>query len=302
VIVTGAQPRVLLGGVHGADNPAMTIRITLALLLALLSTTMTNLAYAREHDAAASLPNLSLRRPLHSLRLLLADRTWTRAFVLETAGFLLYAVALGLASLSLVQSVAAGGIGVLAVVSARRAHRHLRGRELTGVALAIAGLLALAISLTGAAEHGSSGTLEGILIWLGGTAAVAAAVLRFGKARLGRAVAYGVAGGLLFSIGDVSTKIVTQGGVRIAFLVTLVAGYALGTSLLQIGYQAGGAVTVAGLATLMTNALPIMAGTIVLEEGVPTGALGALRALAFLAVTAGAVLLARPDPRAQRDG
>lgn len=278
----------------------MTVRIPIALVLALLSTTMTNLAYAREHDAAAKMPQLSLRYPMRSIRLLLADRGWTRAFVLETGGFLLYAVALGLASLSLVQSVTAGGIGILAYVSAHRARRRLSRRELVGVSLAVAGLLALAISLTGSSERGSSGTLIGILAWLGGTAAVAAAVLSLGRRHLGKAVANGVAGGLLFSVGDVSTKVVTQGGVRIAFIVTLIAGYALGTSLLQIGYQAGGAVTVAGIATLMTNALPIIAGTVILDEGVPTGFRGALRALAFLGVTAGAVLLARPDPRSQR--
>ena len=80
-----------------------------------------------------------------------------------------------------------------------------------------------------------------------------------------------------------------------------ILGYTLGTSLLQLGYQAGAALTVAGLATLLTNVLPILAGTIVLEEPVPSGALGALRIAAFAAVTAGAVLLSRPaepDPAA----
>jgi hypothetical protein len=276
------------------------IKIPIALVLAMLSTTMTNLAYAREHDAAADLPSLSLRRPLASLHLLLANRTWTRAFVLESGGFLLYAVALALASLSLVQSVAAGGIGILAIVSARRARRRLRGREIAGVSISILGLIALGISLTGSAGHGSRGTIAGILIWLGASGAVAGSILAFGRRRLGNAVAYGLAGGVLFAVGDVSTKIVTEGGVRVAFLVTLVAGYALGTSLLQIGYQSGGAITVAGLATLMTNALPIAAGTVVLEEGVPGGVLGAMRALAFAAVTTGAVLLARPDPQSRR--
>ena len=171
-----------------------------------------------------------------------------------------------------------------------------------GVSISILGLVALAISLTVRTEHGSRGTITGILVWLGASAAVAASILAFGRRRLGSAVAHGLAGGVLFAVGDVSTKIVTEGGVRVAFFVTLVVGYTLGTSLLQIGYQAGGAITVAGLATLMTNALPIAAGTVVLEEGVPGGVLGALRALAFAAVTTGAVVLARPDPQARRDG
>ena len=85
----------------------------------------------------------------------------------------------------------------------------------------------------------------------------------------------------------------TEGGARAAFGITVVLGYGLGTALLQLGYQHGGALTVAGLATLLTNALPIAAGTVVLGEPVPTGALGALRVLAFVAVTVGAILLAR---------
>jgi hypothetical protein len=52
---------------------------------------------------------------------------------------------------------------------------------------------------------------------------------------------------------------------------------------------------VAGLATLLTNALPIAAGTVVLSESVPAGALGVVRVVAFAGVTLGAILLACPD-------
>jgi hypothetical protein len=84
--------------------------------------------------------------------------------------------------------------------------------------------------------------------------------------------------------------------VRAAFAVLLLLGYFAGTGLLQIGYQAGAALTVAGLATLLTNALPIAAGTVVLDEPLPTGVLGAIRVLAFAAVVTGGVLLARLQP------
>jgi len=278
----------------------MTAATALALALACVSTVLTNLAYQREHDAAAALPVLSMRRPLHSLHLLLADRTWMLGFAMETSGFLLYAVALALAPLALVQSIEAGGIGVLAYVQARIGGRHLSRREVTGATLSVLGLAALAGSLAGASGSGSGGSTAGVLVWIGATAAVAVAIFTAGRRVLGAAVADGVAGGLLFSIGDISTKLATQGGARIGFVVTLVAGYALGTSLLQLGYQAGGALTVAGVATLLTNALPIAAGTIVLGEAVPGGALGVLRVGAFAAVCAGAVLLARDDPDAAR--
>jgi HSP20 family protein len=54
--------------------------------------------------------------------------------------------------------------------------------------------------------------------------------------------------------------------------------------------------------SLLTNALPITVGTIILDEPVPRGVLGGLRLLAFAAVIAGAVLLARPEKPAEAAG
>jgi hypothetical protein len=278
----------------------VTARTTIALVLAAVATALTNLAYLREHDAAAALPCLSMRRPVHSLRLLLTSRGWLVGFLMESGGFALYATALALASLALVQSIGAGGIGVLAFVSARMSGRRLDRRRLIGVTLSIAGLLALAASLAHASGQGSEGSIVIILAWLGGTGAVALLAVWAGRRLRAGAVADGIAGGLLFSIGDISTKVATQGGVRLAFAITLVIGYTLGTSMLQLGYQRGGALTVAGLATLLTNALPIAAGTIVLHEPVPGGGLGVLRIFAFAAVTISAILLAAPEPSAPR--
>jgi len=274
----------------------VTAQTGIALVLALVSTALINVAYLRQHDAAAALPALSLRRPLHSAHVLLTDRSWLAGFALESGGFALYVVALALAPLALVQSIAAGGIGVLAFASARMSRRRLGRHELAGVLMSTLGLLALGISLAGGSGEGSGGTTGAILLWFGATAAAAVLALVLGR-RFGRlAVAEGLAGGLLFSTGDISVKVATQGGLRYLFAIGVVVGYTLGTALLQLGYQRGGALTVAGLATLVTNALPIAAGAVVLGEPVPSGVFGALRLLAFAAVTIGAVLLARPDP------
>lgn len=282
---------ITLAGVH--------LHVVIGLILAAVSTTLTNIAYSREHDAAAALPALSLRRPLHSLRLLLGDRSWMSGFAMESGGFASYAAALALAPLAIVQSIGAGGIGVLAFVSARVRGRRLGRLPLTGVWLSVLGLVLLGVSLAKSSGGGGRGSAAGILAWIGGTAVLALVVLQVGRRRGGMGVAQGVAGGLLFSIGDFSTKLVTQGGAHFAFLVTVVIGYTLGTSLLQLGYQRGSVLTVAGLATLATNALPILAGTIVLGEPVPSGGLGVARVLAYLAVVAGAILLALPDATRQ---
>jgi hypothetical protein len=266
-----------------------------AIALALVSTTLTNFAYLREHDAAASLPCLSMRRPVESLRLLLGDRSWLTGFLMEGGGFAAYAGAVSLASLALVQTIGAGGIGVLAFISSRVSGRELGGRRLAGVVLSMLGLLALGISLARGSGAGGHGEVVPIIGWILCTGVLAAIVLAVGRARGGLAAAEGLAGGLLFSIGDLSTKVATEGGTRFLFVITLVIGYVLGSSLLQLGYQRGGTLTVAGLATLATNALPIIAGTVLLAEPVPAGLFGVLRVLAFCAVVAGAILLATPD-------
>ena len=246
----------------------------MGLVFALGSTVLISFSYLREHGAVEGLPALSLRRPLRSAGLLLNSRAW-------------------------LQSVAAGGVGVLAVASARVAHRRLTHREVMGASLAVGGLVLLAVSLSGGDARDAQGSLGAIALWLAVTAGAAVLIFTSGRVFLERGVGDGIAGGLFFAIGDICTKITTEGGGRILFVIPLIAGYLLGTSLLQIGYQSGAALTVAGLATLFTNALPIAAGTVVLHEQVPTGALGVIRVIAFAAVTAGAILLARRErPRA----
>src|ERR1700682_5515861 len=167
---------------------------TVALTLALASTTLTSLAYLREHDAVGALPALSLRRPLRSLRLLLLDRAWLAGFAMESSGFALYVTALALAPPALVQSVAAGGIGILAVATARLGRRRLTRRESLGAGVSVAGLLFLSLSLIGGGDQSGPGSLVQIGLWLGGTCAAAALVITVGRAFVGAAAADGIGG------------------------------------------------------------------------------------------------------------
>jgi hypothetical protein len=278
------------------------VEAAIGLVLALVSTTLVNLAYVREHDAVGELEPLSLLRPAHSLRLLLADRAWLAAFAMESGGFVLYVTALRLAPLALVQSVAAGGIGVLAVATARLGHRTLTTVERVGAGVSVGGLVLLSLSLAGGVQQSARGDLVEIGLWLGCTCAAVALVLSVGRPLFGAAAADAVAGGLLFSCGDISTKIATEGGARVLFAAAAILGYVLGSALLQVGYQRGTALSIAGVATLLTTALPIAAGSVLLHETPPRGAQGALRIVSFAAVVAGAILLGRPRRRRGRDG
>src|SRR5689334_13898185 len=115
--------------------------VALALLATLASACALNVGYLLEHRAVRDLPTLSARRPWRSLRLLLGTRSWLVGFGVEACGWLLFVGALTLAPLSLVQATAAGGIGILAVLSVRLTRVPLSSRERLGVAISIAGLV-----------------------------------------------------------------------------------------------------------------------------------------------------------------
>jgi hypothetical protein len=269
------------------------VQIAFALVLTLVSACFLNLGYLLEHSVASKVPPLSWRRPVASVRSLLGNRRWLLGFGSEGVGWILYVVALDLAPLSLVQATAAGGIGILAVMAARLTHVPLSGRERLGVVLSVLGLALLGVSLLGAHGEGSPAGYLWIGVWLGASAVAAVLCIRVLAPVIGGGPAWGLAAGILFAAGDVSTKMAVSGGAEnIAFFVSLIAFYGLGTVVLQAGFQRGGALVTAGLATLMTNALPIAAGMAVFNEPLPRGWVGACRIVAFGAVVAGAFLLA----------
>ena len=103
----------------------------------------------------------------------------------------------------------------------------------------------------------------------------------------------GVAAGLCYAAGDVGTKAAVGGGARLLFGLPVLTAHGLGFVFLQLGFQRGGALTTAGVATLFTNAVPIAAGMVLYGDGLPAGGLGVARLLSFTAVVAGAALLTR---------
>ena len=267
----------------------MTWRLAGGLVLALASACALNWSYFVQHGAAASLPPLSLRRPWRSLTALFGNRRWLVGFWTGIGGWVLYVVALTLAPLSLVQACAAGGLAVLAALAGVRSRR-----ERLAVATSIAGLALLAISLAGDVRTSQHASLRDAAIWM--LASVALAAIAAGPAAnlLNRAAGLGMAAGVLYAAGDVGTKAAVYGGFHPAFVPALLACHGLAFVALQLGFQRGGALTTAGLATLWTNALPIAAGMFVFGDPLPGGALGVARVAAFADVVVGAALLTRP--------
>jgi hypothetical protein len=257
------------------------------LLLALGSAAALNWGYFVQHGVASALPPLTLRRPLASLRLLFGNLRWLVGFFVGIGGWVLYVAALALAPLSLVQAASAGGIGLLALLASR--HARLTAWERCGVAVAVGGLVLLGISLAGGTTTATTGHWEDVAVWIVVSAALAG--LAAGRRT---AAGLGVAAGVLYAAGDVATKAAVHGGGRLGFVPVLLACHGLAFVALQLGFQRGGVLATAGLATLLTNALPIAAGTTLYGEGL--GSLPAVRVFAFACTVAGAALLSAPEP------
>jgi hypothetical protein len=125
------------------------------------------------------------------------------------------------------------------------------------------------------------------------SAAIAAAFAGPLARTLAAGAGLGIAAGLSYAAGDVGTKTAVAGGNRLVFAAPVLAAHGLAFVFLQLGFQRGGALTTAGVATLFTNAVPIAAGMALYGDGLPSGVLGVARLLSFAAVVAGAVLLTR---------
>ncbi len=262
------------------------------LALALLSTAALSYGFYLQHAAAGQAPALSLRHPLASLASLFRSWRWLAGFGTGLAGWALYIAALRFAPLSLVQATSAGGVGLLALL-VRLGGGSLARPDRVAVGASVAGLLLLGLSLPAGTAHGAPPGWVAPLTWtlisvlLAGIAAGPAARLL----RPGAGLA--VAAGLLYSAGDVATK-AAVGGTRPALLFAglVLACHGLAFVALQLAFQRGTALATAGVSTLLTNAVPILAGVAVFAEQMPGGAAGVLRGLGFAGAVAGGALLA----------
>ena len=101
------------------------------------------------------------------------------------------------------------------------------------------------------------------------------------------------AAGLLYSAGDVATKAAVSGTSPVLlFAALLLACHGLAFVSLQLSFQRGTALATAGVSTLLTNMLPILAGLTIFAEHMPGGAAGTLRGLGFAGAVLGGTVLA----------
>jgi hypothetical protein len=271
--------------------------LALGLGLAVLASLTLNGAFLLQHAGSRDAPDITLRRPLASIRGLLGSRLWLAGLVAGLAGWALHVGALSRAPLSLVQAFSGGGIALAAPVASRTLAERLTGAERTGMLVTVLALGTLAIG-----SHPGNARVPGVLgfaFFVAATTGLAAALVA-APAGGPRPHLLGLAGGVFYGVADAATKGVTAqartgllAAVASPWLVVAVAATAAAFLAFQRGLQKGPALPVIALMTAGTNAVAIVAGLTIFGD--PLGSSAALtlaHAFAFGLVGLGAWLLA----------
>lgn len=271
--------------------------IWLGLFLALVSAVLINLGMFVEHRATSGTATLSVRHPLTSLFQLAKNPMWLLGYASGWIGWGGYVAALWFAPLSLVQGVAAGGIGVLALLIELFGGVRLRRGEWVAVGASMVGLVLIGTTVGLSPHIHSEGHRAGTVLVALGVLVLIGGLVFAGAARLSNwGGALAAVAGVCYAAGDVATKaaLLHEGWI---FVGLLIVGNVLAFVALQLSFQRGGALGTVGVSILLNNALPIGAGIIVFGEHLPRGPAGYLRVIAFLAAIASASYLAmRPPP------
>jgi hypothetical protein len=186
--------------------------LILGILLALACALATNVGFLFKHRGACQAPAVDLRHPLRSARALFSCKAFASGFAIATGAWGFHVAAMSMAPLTVVQSVLAGGVVLLAIMAERTFGLQMSRRQWAGIALTAVGLLLLGLSLP--TVHGAHSRFsvpgmigfEGILLTLG-------VALMMGR-RLGiptrhQGFMLGASAGLMFAASDVAIKAIS---------------------------------------------------------------------------------------------
>src|SRR5438309_5061707 len=184
----------------------------IGLLLALGCALATNVGFLYKHRGACEAPAVDMRRPWETARSLFASRPFAIGWAIGVGAWALHVGAMAVAPLSLVQTVLAGGVVLLAVMAERVLGVHIGRRQWVGLGSTAFGLMMLAVTLP--AVHGahSSFSLPGmisfelILIGIGTLLIIGPQI---GAPSEHHGFMLGAAAGILFGVSDVSIKALT---------------------------------------------------------------------------------------------
>ncbi|MGZ8665764.1 MAG: hypothetical protein ACXWZM_01490 [Solirubrobacterales bacterium] len=281
----------------------MSLSVQFGLLLAVATALTSIVSFLYKHRGAVQAPDVDFRRPVRSTLVLFRSGWYTLGIAIALLSWALHVGALGLAPISLVQAVIAGGLVFLTVLADRVFGFTVTRREWVGVALAAVGLAFLAATIEGAADsaHADYEPLT-IAIYIGALSAAGLGLAVFARERGHAGVLFGASAGLIWAASDVAIKgssgnLGDQGLAVVVEPLAFVIVIASLTGLLisAKSLQLGEAVPVIAVTSVAANAATIASGPIVFADPMPSTPLGvASRILAFALVIGAAALTPAP--------
>jgi len=287
-----------------AAAPFSPMTVDLGILLAVACALATNVAFLFKHRGARAAERVDPRHPLHTARALFGSRWFLAGMLVATGAWALHVAALALAPLSVVQTVLAAGVALIAVMAERLFGVPVGRRQWWGLALTACGLVLIAATMPAPQGAHSSFTLiamiafEGTLFGLGGLLILGP---RVGAPAHHRGVMLGAASGILFGVSDVAIKALSglvSPWLLMALAASLIAFYASARGL-QIGTDPVATIAVTSTAA---NIAGITGGILVFGDPLHGDAAGlTIQAFAFILVVAASAMTPAPlhAPRAE---
>jgi multidrug transporter EmrE-like cation transporter len=275
------------------------------ILLALACALTTNVGFLFKHRGACAAPPVDMRRPLRTARRLYASRLFAIGMLIASGAWIFHVAAMAVAPLSVVQSVLAGGVVLLAVMAERLFGVKIGRRQWLGLALTAIGLMLLGVSLP--AVHGADSrfSIPGMIAFEAGLLAAGTLLImgpRIGAPKQHHGFMLGAAAGILFGVSDVAIKAIS-GLVGSAGVLGLVTPWTLVALVASVGafyasakgLQDGEAVPVIAITGTAANLSGIVGGIIVFGDPLAGSPLTLIvECLAFVLVLFAAWLMPAP--------
>lgn len=246
------------------------------ILLALACALATNVGFLYKHRGACEAPPVDIRRPVRCAISLYRSRLFAIGMLIATGAWGFHVAAMSMAPLSIVQSVLAGGVVLLAVMAERVFGIRIGRRQWMGLGLTALGLILLGVTLPAAHGAHSRFSLPGMIAFE--AALVTAGLLLIMGPRIGAPSEHhgfmlGAAAGILFGVSDISIKAISGmiGSQGVEALLSPWAMICVSASVAAFyasakGLQDGQAVPVIAITGTAANLSGIVGGIIVFGD------------------------------------
>ena len=270
----------------------------LAIAIAVVASVCINYSLYLQKKALGKLPTVEFRLSWSVVKAFITNVPWLSAQGFNIFGFALYMIALAFAPVSIVEPIIAAGVALLAYLAIRNLGERPRRIDMYAIGATILGVVLLGVSL---AEGIPTDKLhDPVELWSFAAAilvlAVAIPLLLRGRGGNSEAAGLGISAGLFMGIAAVFSRLLMGNFDHMwyVWLIACIFTYTPGFVILQAALQRGMAVVVVPPYNGLMEFVPIMVGTIALNEAFPKSpVLTAMRLASFALILVATVILSR---------